>query len=146
MERKFALFSDADHWRGGVADICPKANFPPPLATSRAGDFIDRGWGGGNYMQKQHSQLWQSSPNWSSVVWPVSSWLFWSICSHCFEVISPNCGSLCRGYSLVIMQLISPTWGFSLCKTAHSIWLRILSIALEKELSPWEVKELLDDA
>ena len=61
---------------------------------------------------------------------------FRSICSHCFEVISPNCGSLCHGYGLVIMQLISPTWGFSLCKTAYSIWLRILSIALEKELSP----------
>ena len=27
-------------------------------------------------MQKPHSQLWQSSWNWSSMVWPASSWLF----------------------------------------------------------------------
>ena len=26
------------------------------------------------------------------------------------------------------------TWGFSVYKTAHRIWLRILSVALEKEL------------
>ena len=26
------------------------------------------------------------------------------------------------------------TWGFSICKTVHRIWLRILSIALENEL------------
>ena len=46
MERKFALFSDADNWRGGVADVCPKASFPPPLATSQARGFIDRGGAG----------------------------------------------------------------------------------------------------
>ena len=28
-------------------------------------------------MQKQHSQLWQSSSDWSLVVWPASSWLFY---------------------------------------------------------------------
>ena len=27
-----------------------------------------------------------------------------------------------------------PAWWFSICKTAHRIWLRILSVALEKEL------------
>ena len=37
-------------------------------------ELID--WGAGGYMQKQQSHLWQSSSNWSSVVWPVSSWLF----------------------------------------------------------------------
>ena len=30
-----------------MADVCPKASFPPPLATSRARDFIDRGGAGG---------------------------------------------------------------------------------------------------
>ena len=126
-----------------MADACPKAKFPPPLATSLAGDFIDRGWGGGSYMQKQQSALTVSSRlaigGLTSAILAVSSTVnlwFQSACSHCFEVISPNCGSLCRGYSLVIMRLISPTWGFSLCKTAHGIWLRILSIALEKELKP----------
>ena len=38
------------------------------------------------------------------------------------------------GTVLVIMELTSSTWGFSICKTAHRIWLRILSIVLEKEL------------
>ena len=28
-------------------------------------------------MQKQYGQLWQSSWNWSSVVWPESPWLSW---------------------------------------------------------------------
>ena len=26
------------------------------------------------------------------------------------------------------------TWCFSICKTVHGLWLRILSIALEKEI------------
>ena len=38
------------------------------------------------------------------------------------------------GYSLVIIQLTSSTWwGFSIYKTAHRIWLRILCVALEKQ-------------
>ena len=32
---------------------------------------------GGSYMQKQQSQLWQSSSKWSSMVWPASSCLFY---------------------------------------------------------------------
>ena len=50
-----------------------------PTAGNQSGKrFYRQGWGRGNYMQKQHSQLWhwQSSPNWSSVVWLVPSWLF----------------------------------------------------------------------
>ena len=33
-----------------------------------------------------------------------------SPCSHIFEANSRNCGSLCHGYSLVIMYLTSSTW------------------------------------
>ena len=41
----------------------------------------------------------------------------------------------CHGYSLIIMKLTSPPGGvFRIYKTAHRIWLRILCIALEKEL------------
>ena len=36
-------------------------------------------------------------------------------------------------------KLLLPGGGLSVCKTGHRIWLRILSIALEKELEvlPW---------
>ena len=37
------------------------------------------------------------------------------------------------GYSLVIIVNFS-TWHFSIYKTAHRIWLGILSVALEEEL------------
>ena len=50
-----------------------------------------------------------------------------------------NCGSSCPGCSLVIMQLAVSPGILVICKTAHRIWLRILSIALEKEL------KVLDD-
>ena len=44
-----------------MADVRPKADSHPLLATSRARAFIDRSAGGGGrggfYMQKQHSQL-----------------------------------------------------------------------------------------
>ena len=33
-----------------------------------------------------------------------------SVCSNFFEASSQNCGSLCHGYSLVIMQFTSSTW------------------------------------
>ena len=61
-----------------------------------------------------------------------------SICSHVSEASAQNYSSLCCGYSLLIIWLTSSTWGFSSYKTAHGILLRILSIALEKELKgPW---------
>ena len=126
-------------------DICPKTDSPPlPLATSRAGAFIERV---GGYMQKQHSHLWQSFSNCSSAVWAAASWLFQvqlvfscrvpflkeMVCFRFFEVNSQNCGSSCSGYSLVIMYLTSSTWCFSISKTTYRMWLRKLSIAIEKE-------------
>ena len=61
VERKICFISDAGNWRGGwegrVADICPKANSPTPLADKQSvRAFIDR-VGGGGYMQKQHSHF-----------------------------------------------------------------------------------------
>ena len=59
---------------------------------------------------------------------------FWGCtCSHFFAVNSPNCGSSNPGYSLVLIVNLS-TWCFGIYKTAHRIWLRILSTTLEKEL------------
>ena len=53
----------------GRVDSCSKADSPSALTIT--------GQEGGSYMQKQHSQLWQSSWNRSTVVWPASCWLFW---------------------------------------------------------------------
>ena len=41
-------------------------------------------------IQKQYSQFWQSFWNWSSVVWPASSWLFCFCCS-----VPKSCPTLC---------------------------------------------------
>ena len=57
------------------------------------------------------------------------------VCSHFFEASSWNCGSLCHSYSPHGHHVhFPPDGGFSIYKTAHRIWLRILAIALEKEL------------
>ena len=58
---KFALFQMPVTTRGGVADICPKAD-SPALTTSEGKSFYIQncvGWGAGgeNYMQKQRSHL-----------------------------------------------------------------------------------------
>ena len=46
---------------------------------------------------------------------------------------------MCRGYSFrvlatVIVAILPSSGHFSICKTAHKVWFRILSIGLEKEL------------
>ena len=46
---------------------------PTPLTDNQWARAF-RSWGRG-YVKEQHSQLW-SSWNWSSVVWPMSFWLF----------------------------------------------------------------------
>ena len=50
----------------GEGRLLSKGKLPPP---SEGKSSYGRG-----YIRKQHSQLWQSSWNWSSVVWPASSW------------------------------------------------------------------------
>ena len=88
----------------GRADACSKADSPNLQPGARA--FID---GGRGYMQKQHSQLWQSSWTRSSMVWPALSWCFqmqliFSSRVGVFpflEVRSQNCGCSCLVYSLV---------------------------------------------
>ena len=126
----------------------------PTTAKQGMRAFID-GWGSGEegrvsgnrergYMQKQHSQLWQSSWKWSSdqhhlvlrsvnfqfqgQFVPISLWpVLWIVAAR-VQVQS--------GHHVVSFY----TWGFSTYKTAHRMWLRILSTDLEKEL------KALDDA
>ena len=62
--RRICFISDAGNW-WERSDICPKPRQGARAITDRRG-----------YMQKQYSQLWWSSWNWSSRVSSVSSWLF----------------------------------------------------------------------
>ena len=49
------------------------------------------------------------------------------VCSNFSEASFQNCGNSYHGCSVVIMQLISPLGGvFSICKTAHRMWSRII--------------------
>ena len=97
-------------------------------------------------MQKQHSQLWQSASNWSLAGWPASSWLFYVQLTFSSKV---GLFPFLRGQFSELWQLMSrlqsgyhvvnfSMWCFSIYKTAHRIWLRILSIALVKELKVFD--------
>ena len=88
------------------------------------------------------SQLWRSSWNWScdgltSVILTVLSTVNLQFQGWLFPLL------WCQFSELwLLMSWLQPDhhvrnftwWGFSLCNTAHSLWLRILSVALEKEL------------
>ena len=57
VERKVCFISDASNFEGWgcVADVCLKSDSPGD--KQGVGAFIDRVWGAGGYMQKQHSHL-----------------------------------------------------------------------------------------
>ena len=101
VERKVCFILDVGD--GGRGYTCPKAT--SPHWESVGNSFYSLREGG--YMQKQHSQLWQSSWNRSSVVGPASSWLFKSLGPEVVVSISWDQSSefwlLYHGYSLVIM-------------------------------------------
>ena len=68
----------------------------------------------------------------------ISSWtFFWLVVSELTgsehsPLVPPHLGSMRLWTACSLLP--PPARGFSVCKTAHRIWLRILSIALEKEL------------
>ena len=140
VERKVGLISDAGNLWRRVVDICPKADSPQPSADrQRVRAVIDRVRGGGPQAEK-HSHLWSHSER-SSAVWPASSWSF-----QVQLVFSPGRTRSISLWSVLgtgaarVLGMVwsslanSSTWGFSICKTAHTMWLRVWSIALEKEL------------
>ena len=131
---KFALFwMQATLWGTG-GDAFSKADFHPLLKS------FYRWREGGGYVQKQHSQLWQSS-----VVCLASSWLF-SVVNlqfqgHFVPMSSRPVLGIVAAYIMTIVwfgrhvaNFFSTWWVFQYLQEAHRIWLRILSIALEKEL------------
>ena len=73
VERKNCFISDASNWGGWWQTSVQRLTLPCPAPSGKR--FLDRRAGRAT-CRKQHSQLWQSSSNWSSVVWPASSWLF----------------------------------------------------------------------
>ena len=142
LKGKFALFQmlATGGWCGEQA--CMSKGWLPQPWWAGGENLYRHIAGGGGYMQKQHSLLWQSSSNWSSVVWPAWSWLFWVQISFSSRV--PLFPFLCSQFS-ELWQLKSwvqsghhvinfSTWCFGIYKTTHRIWLRILPIAPEKEL------------
>ena len=123
----------------GRVDTCPQTDSSPPHWQVRWQELLQTE--GRGYLWKQHSQLWQSSCNCLSVVWPASPWLFqaqliFSSGASWFPFLwgsSQSRGNLCHDYSLVIIQLTSPpVEGFNICKTAHRMQLRILPTALKR--------------
>ena len=141
MERKMGFTLNVGNWQGRVETSVQRT----PHHPSRPWSFYRQKCRG--CIQGLHAETAQSALTvifrlairWSDrhhldCFRSSSSLVPGSVCSHFFEAIFRNCGSLGHGYSLVIMELTSSTWGFSICETAHRIWLRILSIVLEKEL------------
>ena len=60
------------------------------------------------------------------------------VCFHFFELNSQNCGSWHHSYSLVTMWLsFSLARGFSIYKTGHRMWLRMLSMGQIGTKGPW---------
>ena len=133
-EGKFALISEAGSWEGRP-NISPKAD-SPPLHWQPVGKSFCR--------QKERAACRNSTVNPDSHL-QIGHW--WSDQSHLggfkysyssvpgfVETSSQNRGNLCCGWCLVIVWLTSSPWCFGIYKTAPTVWLRILSIAPEKEL------------
>ena len=136
---QICFISDVGNWVGCRVDICPKADSlstPQPQAAGEG--FYGEGATCRNSTVSSGSHL-EIGHQWSDqhhlgCSRDSSSIVPGSVCFHFFEATSRNCGSLCCGYSLVITQLTSPpAYQTGVYTTAHRIWLRILSIALEKE-------------
>ena len=113
---KGKFISNAGSWgRGRVADICPKADSPPP-GNQRGKSSYRQSVGGGLYAEIAQSSL---TVIFKLVTGGVTSVIlvFLGAVNHQFqglffphfsEANSENCGSSCPEYSLVIMYLTSP--------------------------------------
>ena len=142
VEKKVCFILEASNQR---ADSCPKAICGQALLKGEFQGCLGRGRG---YMQKQHSQLWQSSGNWSrcdliSVILIVLStvnlqfqgWLF----SHFCEASSENCGSLMlwQGFGLCVNVFHLLGVSFKLCKSSKDMTRNIIYSPWGGTRSPW---------
>ena len=138
LERKVLYFRCQQLWER-VADICPKADSPSDKQRVRA--FVDRAGGRGLHAERAQSSL--------TVIFKLVISGLTGIILVVLGTVNLQLGVhffpfLCSQF-LKLWQLMSwtqsghhvvnfSTWGFGIYKTAHIIWLRILSIALETEL------------
>ena len=97
------------------------------------GEGDDRWWDGWMASPTQWIWVWVNSRSWW---WTGRPGVLWSMGSQ--KLTGHDWASernWCHGYSLIIVYPTSPPGrGFSIYMTAHRIWLRMLSIAIEKEL------------
>ena len=133
VERKVCLISDAGNLWGREVDICPL----PPSLTNRGESFYRQSWWGGLHAETVQPSLTGIRrvvlSGLTSVFLVVSGTVSLQSrahLSHFPAVSSRNWGSSCPGSAWS-----SSTWGFSVYKTAHRMWLRIWSVFLEKELN-----------
>ena len=141
-EGKFPLFQMPAAEKGGQTSVQRRTPPSPAPSTSHQ-------WGRSFYRQQERATCRSSTVSPDSHL-QIGHW--WSdqhhlgcfkysyslvlgfIWSYFFEASSQNCGNLSCGWCLVIVWLTSSPWCFSIYKTAPTMWLRILSIAPEKEL------------
>ena len=116
MEMKVCFISDAGSWAGGrMADISPKADSPHKQWGK---NFYKQSGGGAEATCRNNTALTiifkLVISDLTSIILSMELWQFMSWIQS--------------GHRVVIFS----TWGFSIYKTAHSVWLRILSTALDK--------------
>ena len=125
---------------GRVADILSKGWFPAPSPHWQAEGESSYRQSEGGYMQKQQSS---QTVIFTLVISGLTSiillkvQLLFSSRVHLFPFLWGQFSELWQLMSWVQSghQVVNfPPWCFSVGKTAHRIWLRILSIVLEKEL------------
>ena len=136
VERKICFISDTSNGVGvvGGVDSYPKADFPSVgkrFYRRRGAPCSNNPVSSDSHLEIDHASDLISA---ILIVFSTVSLQFHGQFVPIFEASSQNCGSLCHGFSLVIMWLtFPPAWVFSIYKTAHRIWLRMLSTALEEE-------------
>ena len=117
VERKVCFILDADNQ--GMMDSCPQAGSLPTPSLPVSGQELYIVRERGLHAETAQSALlvvlklvmWWSDQRHrhvSSTVYP--QFQAGSVCSHFFEAIPWNCGSLCQGYSLVIKVVSLSTW------------------------------------
>ena len=138
VERKVCFISDVGNWGWRVADTCPKSNFAP---APDSGSFYRQSIGGGRGL---HAETAQSSLTviFTLVISGLTSITLVVLGSVNLQFrgalvpisLRPILGTVAAEVQSGHHVVNFSTWCCSIYKTAHRIWLRILSTALEKDL------------
>ena len=137
VERKVCFISDASNCgsgvRGGEGGVQrPTPRHPPPPTSKRVRAFIDS--------VRRTALLAETAQSSLTVMFKLVISGLTSIILAVFHLFPFICSQFSTLWQLMSRvqsgcQVVNfSPWCFGICKTAHRIWLRILSIALEKEL------------